>query len=106
MCWTVGLKGLRASPVGLYRDPSLGTRQMGIWQLGFFTAQGTPSRPPPVPFSSQSLARAPGCGRLRVRAQEAVPGRGLPTYPGRASSSRRADPTLRRPASSAGSISP
>lgn len=71
MCWTVGLKGLRSSPVGLYRDPSLGTRQMGIWQLGFFTAQGTPLPPSAGPrllpkFGARSGMRsAPGKGPRR-----------------------------------------
>lgn len=81
----------------------------GRWESGsvrISPRRELPSRPPLVPFSSKSLARAPGCGRRPPGAQEAVPGRGLPTYPGRASSSRRVDPTLRWPASSPGSIRP
>lgn len=81
----------------------------GRWafgSVGFSPRRQLPSRPPPIPFSSKSLARAPGRGQRPPGAQEAVPGRGRPTYPGRASSSRRADPTLRRPASSRGSIRP
>lgn len=81
----------------------------GRWQfgsVGLSPRRELPSRPPPVHFSSKSLARAPGRGRHPLGAQKAVLGRGHPTYPDQASSSRRADPTLRRPASSPGSIRP